>query len=300
MLHAILYGKIDESVPEPLRREDALTSSVFGTLILAEANDTLSRWLGMATSICGEAIAPPCGTGSMECWFWPRLRFAEPDVLLRLGNRLFVIEAKLASGRHDLVLTEGEDRVTDQLVRQWQSVQSDLDAVRGYSPAIRQAINECDITLVYLFSNRRAKTARAEASESLQRLPADADLILLTWQQLYRHLLDLSQRWARDLCQYLELAGLAAFTGFRRLVAEPAVFSPLATWRAGSRTRIPTGLRLSVKPVCDHANAIQALSGYFHRGGRRELGEGIGAACKDLVPLLDTQRKIWRWTAPGE
>ena len=33
MLHAFLHGKIDESLPELDRREDALTSTVFGALV---------------------------------------------------------------------------------------------------------------------------------------------------------------------------------------------------------------------------------------------------------------------------
>ena len=298
MLHAILHGKIDESMPEPQRREDALTSSVFGTLVLVEAREALSTWLDAATSVAGEATATPCGAGSMECWFWPRLRFAEPDVLLRLGNRLFVVEAKLASGRHDLVLGEDEERIADQLVRQWQSLQPDLDAVHGYAPAIRRAIHECDITLVYLFNSRRARTARAEARESLQRLPANADLKLLTWQQLYRNLLDLPHRWARELCHYLELTGLAAFAGFRRAVTDPVSFAPLTLWRAGSRTRVPEGLRLSVEPVRDHSEAIHAFCRRYEQSIPSGLGMGIRAACQEFLPVLDLQGRLREWTAP--
>ena len=32
MLHAVLHHKLDETTPEPQRLEDALTSTVFGTL----------------------------------------------------------------------------------------------------------------------------------------------------------------------------------------------------------------------------------------------------------------------------
>jgi len=296
MLHAILHGKIDESVPEPQRREDSLTSTVFGTLVLVDAREDVLRWLGDAVGLHGDRLATPCETNEMECWFWPRLRFAEPDVVLRIGDRLFVVEAKLASGRHDLALGEDEGRVTDQLVRQWQSVQPELDAVNGYSPGIRRAVHECEITLVYLFSGRRARTARGEASESLERLPVGADLKLLTWQQLYRRLQDSPYRWARDLCQYLELAGLAAFCGFHRGISDPASFAPLATWRAGSQTRVPSGLRVSVRPVHDHAHALQVLCRSFRVSGGTRSAMGMKAACKALLPTLEIQSGIRQWT----
>ena len=45
MLHALLRGKLDERVPEPQRIEDALTSTVFGTLLLAGSADMLASWL---------------------------------------------------------------------------------------------------------------------------------------------------------------------------------------------------------------------------------------------------------------
>jgi len=37
MLHALLHGKLDEAEPMPQRFEDVLTSTVFGTLVFAEA-----------------------------------------------------------------------------------------------------------------------------------------------------------------------------------------------------------------------------------------------------------------------
>jgi hypothetical protein len=101
MLHAMLHGKLDETVPEPQRLEDALTSTVFGTLIWLEAWDILARWLEISSgSRNGE---------SGECWFWPRMAFAEPYVVLRLGDNLVVVESKYRSGRHDLVAADSDD-----------------------------------------------------------------------------------------------------------------------------------------------------------------------------------------------
>src|SRR5206468_3570724 len=98
MLHALLHHKLDELIPEPQRREDALTSAAFGTLVLVNAWDMLARWLGVSDD-------QPVSANS-DCWFWPRLAFAEPDVVLRLGGSLVVVEAKYRSGRNDLVPAE--------------------------------------------------------------------------------------------------------------------------------------------------------------------------------------------------
>ena len=101
MLHALLHGKLDLELPEPHRREDALTSIVFGTLRMVEAWDVLANWLDVEPLSSGQE-------GTVACWFWPRLAGAvEPDVVLRLGDTLVVVEAKYRSGRHDLSLDEG-------------------------------------------------------------------------------------------------------------------------------------------------------------------------------------------------
>ena len=47
MLHAVLHGKLDESVPEPARLEDALTSTVFGALVWTGSWDLLAGWLAV-------------------------------------------------------------------------------------------------------------------------------------------------------------------------------------------------------------------------------------------------------------
>jgi hypothetical protein len=117
MLHALLHRKLDPAMAEPQRLEDAVTSSVFGTLVLVEAWDLLARWLG----------AEPPGSGQGQqvgCWFWPRLAGGvEPDVVLRLGPTLLVVEAKFRSGRNDLVADESDDdRPVDQIVRQFNAV----------------------------------------------------------------------------------------------------------------------------------------------------------------------------------
>jgi hypothetical protein len=117
MLHALLRRKIDESIPEPQQIEDALTSTVFGTLALVGAWKTLATWLDVKWSPRDSAPA------ITDCWFWPRLAFAEPDVVLRFGDTLVVVEAKYRSGRHDLTATDRADEdLCDQILRQHRSM----------------------------------------------------------------------------------------------------------------------------------------------------------------------------------
>ena len=100
MLHAVLHGKLDESLPEPDRLEDALTSTVFGALVWTGSWNLLARWLqGGASGGDADHVA-----GRWECWFWPRMAFAEPDVVLRLDGALVVVEAKYRSDRHDVAV----------------------------------------------------------------------------------------------------------------------------------------------------------------------------------------------------
>ena len=53
MLHAVLHHKLDETTPEPQRLEDALTSTVFGTLVMTDATGVLAAWLSRAKRVDG-------------------------------------------------------------------------------------------------------------------------------------------------------------------------------------------------------------------------------------------------------
>lgn len=44
MLHAELHGKLDDTASGLERREDILTSTVFGTLLVAGATEVLVDW----------------------------------------------------------------------------------------------------------------------------------------------------------------------------------------------------------------------------------------------------------------
>jgi hypothetical protein len=242
MLEALLRGKLAATVPEPQRLEDALTSTIFGTLLMVNATGVLEAWLARSGGETGPGGTPPGDAGAAEAWFWPGLLRVEPDIVLRLGRRLYVIEAKYRSGRHDAVPAEedetGEDLPPwDQLHRQHAAI----DAIRrgtGRGPdGVLKAVTECSVRLIFLVDRRRIHVARREYAESLRRLPPGADLQLLTWQDLYRVLRDQvhpgpGHRWATDLLRYLEVLGLDAFCGVARIGRTVSARSQsVAGWR---------------------------------------------------------------------
>ena len=203
MLHAVLHGKLDESLPEPDRLEDALTSTVFGALVWTGSWNLLARWLqGGASGGDADPVA-----GRWECWFWPRMAFAEPDVVLRLDGALVVVEAKYRSDRHDVAVDVTADPGRgDQLVRQYRSVTTSSGNRMPYAEPLEQAIRHCELVQVFLVDARRQRRARREWAESRGHLPPAATLRFVTWQDLFRLLREPSRswRWAADLRDYLE------------------------------------------------------------------------------------------------
>lgn len=234
VLHALLHRKLDPAIPEPKRLEDVVTSTVFGTLLLAGADETLAAWFATASrDPSGETVAGPL----RGCWFWPRMVHAEPDVVLALGAHLVVVEAKVRSGRNDLVgdddetTIDGDDADTaasllDQIGRQWESLRRAADTP-GLPDDLRTAAHNAKACLFYLVDARRLAKATRQIQESRGLLPDGADVRILTWQSLHRilHRAVMSSswpRWARDLVAYLEYENLAGFVGFTHMDA-PAV-----------------------------------------------------------------------------
>ncbi|MCH8851371.1 MAG: hypothetical protein IID41_01825 [Planctomycetes bacterium] len=216
MLHALLHHKLDETTPEPQRLEDALTSTVFGTMVMVEAADVLAAWLSRARRI--DDSRTPVEGPLNGVWFWPQLALAEPDVIIQLGDRLFVIEAKLQSGKADLQGgMEDPGHIADQLQREWVSLGPDYASRARCDRDLSEAIASCAHTLVYVVDGRRLRRATREFTESARLLSADADLRLLTWQSLHEHLARQSSarcRWRDLLSQYLQDRGLHGFDGF--------------------------------------------------------------------------------------
>ena len=249
MLHALLHHKLDETSHEPQRLEDALTSTIFGTLAMVEAADVLAAWLSLAKRVDGSRT--PVEGPLNGVWFWPQLALAEPDVIIQLGDRLFVIEAKFQSGKADLQgRMEDPGHITDQLQRQWVSLGPEYVSRARCGRELRETIASCAHTLVYLVDGRRLRRAAGEFAESVRGLSADADLRLLTWQSLHEHLARQSSarcRWRDLLSQYLQDRGLHGFDGFadqRR--NRPFDARWLVQWSCLAGTRTPLHLRQAV------------------------------------------------------
>ena len=237
MLHALLHHKLDETTPEPQRLEDALTSTIIGTLVLLDAGDVLADWLARARRIDG-GRSPVDAQRIKGVWFWPQLALAEPDVVLRLGDQLFIIEAKYRADRHDAPRNVGDDggNIADQLHRQWASLDDDQVESSRCPQDLRAAIRECRPVLIFLIDRRRSRRAQQQFRESGGRLPPHADLRLLTWQSL-DEVLSSRERpgahayWWLAMREYLERTGLYAFTGLAQCLAPPCCdLRPLRQW----------------------------------------------------------------------
>ena len=251
MLHAVLHGKLDESLPEPDRLEDALTSTVFGALVWTGSWNLLARWLQGGAS--GGDADP--AAGRWECWFWPRMAFAEPDVVLQLDGTLVVVEAKCRSDRHDVAVDVTADPGRgDQLVRQYRSVTTSSGNRMPYAEPLEQAIRHCELVQVFLVDARRQRRARREWAESRGHLPPAATLRFVTWQDLFRLLREPSRswRWAADLRDYLERLDLDTFEGISRSSVSADDMRSVGRWRTYQRR---PRLRQTMSPVPDGAPA---------------------------------------------
>ena len=219
------------------RSEDVLTSAVFGTLLVAGAWDVLATWLRRAEPV-GGADALVVGPEEPHAyWFWPWLHGAEPDVVMRLGDTLVVVEAKFYSSKSgdDGLAVEG-GRSADQLVREWDACSPAADASR-YPPLLRDAMRECSARrLVYLVRRNRAGHEMAQVEASATKA-AGASMYLLTWEHLHEVLAERSgAQWMGDLRQYLEDKKLAAFRGFTKTVVRHEALG-LDEWRKGREPR---------------------------------------------------------------
>lgn len=222
MLHATLHGKLSDQIPEPQRLEDSLTSTVFGTMLLVGASEVVANWFAAARDSQGTRLGQcPVRCVPFQLWFWPRLYYAEPDVVVRIGNQIFIVEAKFRSGRHDQHANSTEtsgDSIDisdgDQLVRQVKSIERTRDSQQSADSDLTRSLRSCEVTYIYLVDQGRLRRARREILQSASRLPADTNLRLLMWQDLYRILIELPQvQWSRDLGKYLELIDLDSYTG---------------------------------------------------------------------------------------
>lgn len=294
MLHALLHHKLDELTPEPQRLEDALTSSVVGTLVMADASTVLLRWFGRAMRVRGFPSGFPDGP-IRGVWFWPRLALAEPDVVLRIGDRLFVIEAKYRSGRHDLAAGERSDSaVTDQIQRQWASLDRARAASTDLPHDLHEAIETCKLTMLFVVDGRRRRRAEREFRESATRLPNDADFRLLTWQTLYEIIgrdmtCDMPAYCRAALLEYLEHTGLQGFTGFgRTLGAETVKSQALRDWCARTAQDIAVDLRSAFG--CHDPDSLIAMQSW---GGWSDPQYSLHGTVEQCEPVYVEACQVW-------
>jgi hypothetical protein len=263
MLHAELAGKIAPDAHDITRREDVLTSTVFGTLFLTEAWPCLMRWMARAQPVQHkEKLAPMEGVVEARYWFWPRLDDAEPDVVIQCGTKLLVVEAKYLSGKSGGSVFEGATVVeaSDQLVREWRAC-CPKAVVHSYPRDLCDAIGGCELHLIYLV--RRARWARElrAVEESAAQIDG-ARFHLLTWEDLDDVLASHEARWARELRAYLHRRAVAAFRGFATTLGKPA---PVEGWRYRAEPRHNSLQRALNSSHRDAATRLATLPGRFRR-----------------------------------
>jgi len=294
VLHAELHGKVAPDADDIARREDVLTSTVFGTLFIADAWGVLLEWLKLAKPIGGaRALVPPTITSPRTYWFWPRLMGAtEPDVLLRAGEMLVLIEAKYLSGKSGtgvaaVIPQSGLEEVTDQLVREWNACSRSAD-MQGYPNDLREAIKSCARVLVYLV--RRSSLAKAiRAVRDSANLVDDASMHILTWEDLDDVLASQGTRWAKELRAYLHRRGVAAFRGFRCDVPQ----SPVGKLSGWSFNILPTTLHMR---AVFSTSQLSLLKGFASRSPRVGRPTYPAAWARIMPPAaIDHLRSLAAW-----
>jgi hypothetical protein len=229
------------------RREDVLTSTVFGLLFATGAWETLMDWLKCARPVGHGAQLDAAPSDQQQYWFWPSLDRAEPDLVIRIGRVLMIIEAKYfssKSGKDSINATRpptGAPEVKDQLVREWRAC-SPQAAIWNYPAALRDAIQECDRALVYLVRRNRLARERRAAERSREQEP-DARIYVLTWEDLDEVLAaEAGPLWIVELRAYLHRKRLTAFRGFRAAIGKASLSAKLRVWtyasaKAGAEVR---------------------------------------------------------------
>lgn len=309
MLFAELHGKLDQTSTELERREDILTSTVFGTLLVADAIALLASWLNcsrrlgsdgrLTNDLLGLAAAEP-----MTYWFWPSVAGGtQPDVVLRIGRRLLVIEAKFSSNKSSATqdgdnASDADDiAVPDQLFREWRALRPTTPERAWYSDKLREAVERCELDLIYLVSARQAASALRELRESQHAIHAplneESRLWLLTWQDLHRLLVrqrdSTSPPWISELARLLDRRrNLAAFPGFHEVMQPVGHHEALEDW-AGTWRHEKFGNPFSVfehLDLDDFARNVATISTWAdNRRGRQRCGYFNGLDALDTLTL---------------
>jgi len=303
-MHAELHGKVGPEASDAERKEDVLTSTSFGVLFAAGAWGVLIQWLGRARPVGHQLQLNVVVSDSQAYWFWPRLAGAEPDLVVRIGSLLVIVEAKYHSGKSgkDLSATaagsnEGDD-VKDQLVREWRACSPEA-ALPSYPEALRGAIDSCDRVLIYLVQRRRQARERQAVEKSLRQEPG-ARMYVLTWEDLDEVLAtQVGAPWMAELRMYLHRKRLTAFRGFHATIEDASTYPKLMAYRyAPSRSDADLGGAFtsdalpSLKRLAswrDRESRTAFTSGWA-RIARPAALEGLSrlATCPPQLPLAGT------------
>jgi len=281
VLHAELHGKLAADADDAERREDILTSTVFGTLLAANAWDILLEWFVRAESVRDRTKLAAVAADERRYWFWPYLDGGtEPDVLIRIGALLAIFEVKYNSGKSgeaDAADPSGQSK--DQLIREWHACSPQAIQPR-YPDDLCRAIRACDRALVYLV--RRAHWAKAlAAAQQSAALDEEAKIYLLSWEHLDEVLAVRREIIWVELRMYLQRRGLTAFRGFRHAITpEHVLTSVLTTWGPPNASGV-TGFGSSFP-----ASALLTLQSLSLHGRNVEAGE---RASRPLMQAFDPE-----------
>jgi hypothetical protein len=128
MLRAEIHGKIaDDAHDVSERKEDILTSNVFGSFRYLPAGLALIPWLGHAEACDAAHPLVAADVTDAEVFFWPKVGDREPDVLVLLkapGGMvdLVVVECKYHSGKSQAAGADDGDDDQQRTNGLWQVI----------------------------------------------------------------------------------------------------------------------------------------------------------------------------------
>jgi len=234
MLQAELHNKFDFETLDFERSEDILTSTVFGTLLIADGGQRILReWLQRARF---EENAPSLHVPGVlaRYRFWPRLEGCVPDLAIRFDDFVCVVEVKYRSGASDVEVDDVPER-RRQLHMQWKACVSGrkLTAMFEVPRRFENAV------VLYVVDGVRGVAASKRAVDEARKCEADSRIGLLFWQDLHATLLgrldtaESGRLWMEDLALLLRRRQLGTFSGFatRRDSNAPRHSALVRSWR---------------------------------------------------------------------
>lgn len=219
MLKAELHGKLSSDAGNAdERREDVLTSNVFGSLCYMPPSCGLLPWLERARPLepGGRELVAPDVT-DVEVRFWPRLGSRQADVLLALCSAdvidLVVVECKYGAEKHDLPSDDGSG---DQLAAYLKAL--DEDAWEAQDPLPARTVRSR--SLLYVTAEAAMPVAALETSAAQHG--GAGRYHWLAWHDLIDLLSAEGEdrfraRLIGDLRELLVRKGLRRFGGFDRV-----------------------------------------------------------------------------------